>query len=271
MNNLFTIKQAAEIVHMTSETLRHYDRIGLVKPCLIEESSQYRYYSEQELVRLQTIALLKQMDMSLTEIKEILCQDDLSKVIAFLKQAEKNADEKIARLQYAKSKIKLACADYEKKLSQLDGLNNLNDFCVKKIPERTILISDRLEYPTLRNLWNYHSYFYQQLSDALRPQFLFEDMAGMITRQGRSRLFAVCVKYPDFDGLVTLPAGNYLCGSCTEETKDSVLQTMMEKAKKEFDITPQFIIHNIVVNGILQWSYQIQLLLEKQDGLLAAP
>ena len=32
MNKYFSIGEAAKAVHTTSETLRHYDRIGLVKP-----------------------------------------------------------------------------------------------------------------------------------------------------------------------------------------------------------------------------------------------
>ena len=104
----FTIKQAAELAGTTSETLRHYDRIGLVKPCQRDKFSGYRYYSQQEIVQLKTIELLKMMDFSLTDIKDLLQQKDLSCVIARLKQAEQSADQKIARLKYAKEKIKRA-------------------------------------------------------------------------------------------------------------------------------------------------------------------
>ena len=37
MKNYFSISQAAKIVDMTTETLRHYDRIDLVKPCKVDE------------------------------------------------------------------------------------------------------------------------------------------------------------------------------------------------------------------------------------------
>lgn len=55
MNIFFTVKQAARIVGMTSETLRHYDRIGLVKPCRKDEFTGYRYYSRAGTLQLQTI------------------------------------------------------------------------------------------------------------------------------------------------------------------------------------------------------------------------
>lgn len=259
MDKLYTIKQAAEKVRMTSETLRHYDRIDLVKPCYKDELSGYRYYSEQELVRLQTIELLKTMDLTLMEIKDILQQNNLHRIITLLKQAEKNADEKIAHLQDAKSRIKRAYTDYENKLNNVD--NQKGEFFVKHLSERVIMLSDKLEYPTIKNLWNYHNHFYKQIEETLQSQFLFEDMAGMFTTPEKTRLFAICIKYPSIEGLTILPEGNYLCANCTEENKDMVLQKLLQKAKTEFGVCPDVVLHSIVITGVLQWNYQIQLLI----------
>lgn len=257
---LYTIKQAANKVNMTSETLRHYDRIGLIKPHQKDEQTGYRYYSEQELVQLQTIELLKTMDLTLMEIKVILQQNELPKIIELLKQAEKKAEEKIAHLQDAKSRIKRAYTDYENKLNNTNHQDG--EFFVKHLSERVIMLSDKLEYPTLKNLWNYHSHFYHQIEEALQSQYAFEDMAGMLTISEKTRLFAICSKYPSFDGLTILPEGNYLCVNCTEENKDAALQNLLQKAKTEYGVCPDIVIHRIVITGVLQWSYQIQLLIQ---------
>ena len=90
-------------VRTTSETLRHYDRIGLVKPSKKDEWTHYRYYTEQDIVRLHTVRALQVMDLPLQEIKKVLEYDDLEKIVDFLAQAEKKADKKIAALQYSKS------------------------------------------------------------------------------------------------------------------------------------------------------------------------
>lgn len=259
MKNYFSIKQAAESVGMTSETLRHYDRIGIVKPCYRDESTGYRYYSEQELVKLQTIELLKSMDFTLTEIGDILQLDNLHKVIKALKQAEENANKKIAYLQYAKEKIKRAYTDYENKLNNID--TKKDDFFVMHMPKRVILISNSMEHASLKNLWNYHEHFYKQLDTSLESQFLFEDMAGIITTPEKSRLFAICLKYPSTEELTILPEGNYLCANCTEDNKDTVLRELLHKLKMESNICPNIIVHIISVTGILQWNYQIQILL----------
>ena len=58
LKKFFSIGETAKIVGLTSETLRHYDRIGLVKPCKADEWTGYRYYSRQEIVKLDTIKAL---------------------------------------------------------------------------------------------------------------------------------------------------------------------------------------------------------------------
>lgn len=117
MKEFFTISQTAKIVDMTTETLRHYDRIDLVKPCRTDEWTGYRYYSQQEIVRLNTIRALRCMDLTLSEIKEILAYNDFNKIVESLKKAEKCADEKIAELNYSKAKIQRARMFYENKLN----------------------------------------------------------------------------------------------------------------------------------------------------------
>lgn len=79
MKSYFSVGEAARAVHMTSETLRHYDRIGLVTPSKKDEWTQYRYYTAQDLVRLQTVRALQMMDLPLQEIKKVLAYDDLEK------------------------------------------------------------------------------------------------------------------------------------------------------------------------------------------------
>ena len=116
MDRFFSVGEAAKAANTTAETLRHYDRIGLVKPSKKDEWTRYRYYTEQDIVRLNTVRALQLMDLPLQEIKKVLEYDDLEKIIAFFQQAEKRADEKIAALQFSKAKIQLAKADYVRNL-----------------------------------------------------------------------------------------------------------------------------------------------------------
>lgn len=256
----FSIGAAAKAAHTTTETLRHYDRIGLVKPSKKDEWTKYRYYTEQDIVRVNTVRALQLMDLPLREIKQVLEYDDLGKIVEFLEQAEKKADEKIAALQYSKSKIQFAKLDYARKLQAHKSPKGL---FIKEIPERVILLSDSLEAPTLDNLWNYLSHFYEKVTPARKEQFCFEDLAGIYTENGLSRLFAVCTRHAEIDGLKILPKGKYLCASCTEESRRRRLDELVNKAKTEHGVAPQFTVQLIVVSGILQWNYEVQVYIGK--------
>ncbi len=260
MKKYFSVGEAAKVVHTTSETLRHYDRIGLVKPSKKDEWTNYRYYTEQDIVRLNTVRALQLMDLSLQEIKRVLEYDDLEKIVDFLAMAERKADEKIAALQYSKSKIKLARADYE---SKLRARQEFSGTFLKDYPERVILLSDTLEKPTLDNLWNYLGHFYDKLTPDLKDKFSFEDLAGIYTENGITRLFAVCTNFVHMEGLKVLPKGRYLCTSCTEENRERMLEQMVETARAEYGAEPEFTVQIIVVSGILQWNYEVQVYVDK--------
>ena len=262
MKKYFSIGEAARAVHTTSETLRHYDRIGLVQPSKKDEWTNYRYYTEPDIVRLNTVRALQLMDLSLREIKKVLEYDDLEKIVDFLGQAEKKADEKITALQYSKSKIRLAKADYEQKLQ---GQQKFNRTFLTEYPERVVLLSDTLEEPTLDNLWNYLSHFYDKVTPALKDQFAFEDMAGIYTENGLSRLFAVCIRYVHIDGLKVLPKGKYLCANCTEENREQTLRALIHIDQTKYGVDPAFTVQLIVVSGILQWNYEVQVYVDSKN------
>lgn len=258
MINYFSISEAAKIVGLTTETLRHYDRIDLVKPCKKDQWSGYRYYSEQEIVRLNTIQALRCMDLSLKEIKKVLEYDNLEEIIEFLKQAEKKANQKIEQLKYAKSKIQLARGDYEKKQN---GKQMRQEIFYQQIDERVILLSNSMQQPTLSNLWNYHSHFYEQTNDLQKQKYSFEDLAGIYTKDGKSSLFAVCIQYPSKKDLVILPSGTYICANCSEKDREDILKKLLDIIKQKYGKNPEFIVQMVVITGILQWNYQIQIFL----------
>lgn len=255
MEKYLSVSEAAKAVGTTSETLRHYDRIGLVKPSHRDSWTAYRYYTEKDIVRLNTVRALQLMDLPLREIKRVLEYDDLQKIVDFLAQAEKHADKKIDALRYAKAKIRLAKDSYESKLKEY---KNPDGLCVRDIPQRVILLSDTLEYPTVDNLWNYLGHFYDKLPASLKDRFSFEDLAGIYTQNGVSRLFAVCTRYVKADGLKTLPKGKYLCSGCTEENSRQVLSEVIRTARTKYLSEPEFTVQLIVISGILNWNYEVQ-------------
>lgn len=261
MEKFLSISKTSKIVGMTSETLRHYDRIGLLKPSKIDEWTNYRYYSSQDIVKLNTIKALQCMGLSLEKIKEILELQDFDKIVKLLRQAENSAEEKIKELNSAKSKIERARLFYE---SKLKGKNNTNSILIRNLPKRVILLSKNMTEPTLDNLYNYHRHYYSQIKDKDKDKFSFEDIAGIYETKEDSRLFAVCIKYKEDENLKILPKGKYLCVDCTEENRAVMREKLCNIAKEEYGVNPDFIVEIVVLSGILQWNYQIQILIENE-------
>lgn len=258
MKIYFSVGETAKAVHTTIETLRHYDRIGLVKPSKKDDITNYRYYTQQDIVRINTVHALQQMDLPLQKIKEVLDYNDLEKIIAFLSEAEKKVDEKMALLEYSKAKIQLAKFDYENKLRTYFQTDSIT---ITYFQERVIMLSETLETPTLDNLWNYLSHFYDKIEPQRKEQFAFDDMAGIYTENGLSKMFAVCTRYEKVTDLKVLPRGNYLCVNCNEENRADKLKDLIQIAKEEHGIQPKFTVQQIIVSGILQWNYQAQIYL----------
>lgn len=256
MDKFFSISETAHLVGLTSETLRHYDRIGLVKPSYTDLKTGYRFYSQQKIVELNTIKALRCMDFSLSKIKEILAYDDFSKIVSSLKEAGRSADEKIAELTYSKEKINRALRYYEEKI---DGQSTSDGVFVKSYPQRVILLSNTLETPSLDNLWNYHKHFFNQIPEEKKDLFSFEDLAGIYEENGRSQLFAICTRHTNIEGIRVLKKGRYLCSDCTEDNRFEIIDALKKKAMDVYGVVPGAAIQLVVLSGILQWNYQVQI------------
>jgi len=61
----------ATIAGVSVRTLHHYDEIGLLKPSEVRDNG-YRYYSDEDLERLQQILFFKELDLPLQEVRAIL-------------------------------------------------------------------------------------------------------------------------------------------------------------------------------------------------------
>ena len=66
-----TVKEVSHITGVSVRTLHHYAAIDLLKPAKVTEAG-YRLYDDVSLQRLHAILLLKELQFSLKDIKEIL-------------------------------------------------------------------------------------------------------------------------------------------------------------------------------------------------------
>ena len=65
------IGEFSQMMQVTVKTLRHYEQKGILFPCKVDEWTGYRYYSVEQMQRLNTIRQLQSLGFSLDEIKEL--------------------------------------------------------------------------------------------------------------------------------------------------------------------------------------------------------
>ncbi|WP_414040191.1 heavy metal-responsive transcriptional regulator [Acidithiobacillus sp. M4-SHS-6] len=103
MDTPVTIGRLAREAGLAAETLRYYERIGLIQP-VQRTQSNYRLYDGHAGSRLRFIRRAQNLGFSLSEVKELLdisssAENDMGEVKALTEQKIAEIDFKIADLQ----------------------------------------------------------------------------------------------------------------------------------------------------------------------------
>lgn len=94
---MLSIGEFSRTCLVSVKTLRHYDRIGLLKPIYVDPSTGYRYYSQEQLKEMLYIQRLKRYGFPLEEIRTLLaCPDTRILSSRLLQQREKLIQQKRA-------------------------------------------------------------------------------------------------------------------------------------------------------------------------------
>lgn len=73
---LIGIGAFAARARLSAKALRLYDRLGLLSPARVDEATGYRFYRPGQVERARLVALLRQLDMPLARIAEVVDADD---------------------------------------------------------------------------------------------------------------------------------------------------------------------------------------------------
>lgn len=129
MKDKFLIGELSKIFDISTDTLRYYDKIGLLNP-EYDKDNGYRYYSIEKFFILSRILFLKNLDIPLTNIKKYLENQKTDHLLKLLKSEEEKLDNKINRLMNLKGKI-------TKKIELIEGVDkHINQVRVERLPER---------------------------------------------------------------------------------------------------------------------------------------
>lgn len=140
MKDYLSITEMAKLRDLTTETLRHYDRIGLFKPEYVDPITNYRYYSSAQFEILGTIKELRQLGMSLDDIAEYFNDRNLEKSTRILKEQHELLKKEIKEKTVLEKTLR-------RKLSFINKINAIQKVGVptfKVMPQRFMITHGKL-------------------------------------------------------------------------------------------------------------------------------
>lgn len=108
------IGQMAKVNRVTEQTLRHYDKIGLLKPHYIDESNNYRYYHLKQCARLDMIQNMKSFGMSLDQIKAQLDKQDVTVIQSLLEKEKAKLEIHIKDINLTKKAVERTIENFKR-------------------------------------------------------------------------------------------------------------------------------------------------------------
>jgi len=101
MSHLLSIGRFSRLTQLSVKALRLYDRLGLLRPALVDLATGYRYYSPSQVATATRIRLLRSAEMPLHEIGAILRAPDADDVRRRLMSQRLRLEGRIAACQEA--------------------------------------------------------------------------------------------------------------------------------------------------------------------------
>lgn len=148
---MYTIGQFSKIGRVSTKTLRYYDEIDLLKPVHVDYESQYRYYSDEQVLKILFISELKEYGLKLEEIKVILDKQDVNLLKKFLDKKMDEIDKEVQRNLKLREFI-------EQKIMKIESGGNLmevtKDLKVELKDRETLVVASRRATTSMENSGN---------------------------------------------------------------------------------------------------------------------
>lgn len=131
--SLLRIGEVAKMYHLSVELLRYYDKIGLLKPEIVDSDSGYRYYGVKQLEHLNLIRFARTMDIPLERIAKYFHNPQVENLLDML-------NEQQAVLERRKKEILSLQHKLNDKVNQINGVLNNSLGRIRYQKEKACLI-----------------------------------------------------------------------------------------------------------------------------------
>lgn len=93
---MFKIGDFSRLAKVSVRMLRYYDELGLLKPAEVDRFTGYRFYTTSQISKVNKIVKLRGMGFNMSEITEILDEQDDAVLLAVLQSKKQQIEEAIS-------------------------------------------------------------------------------------------------------------------------------------------------------------------------------
>lgn len=108
MRNHFTISEFAKLRNININSLRYYEKIGLLKPAFIDPHTGYRYYTAEQLAVLDVILLCIDLRIPLKDLSQYVDKNGMLHSGRLFEDGKRLAQRQIHEIQMGLNKIEYA-------------------------------------------------------------------------------------------------------------------------------------------------------------------
>lgn len=112
MDGKLTIGELAELFGVSTDTLRYYEKAGILSSQKNDDNG-YRYYSNEEVIVLMDILFFRSMKLSIKDIKQIITKMGIADIKKLLYQNQRLIEDRIRELTKLKKTIIQVVSHYE--------------------------------------------------------------------------------------------------------------------------------------------------------------
>ncbi|MDP9381125.1 MAG: helix-turn-helix domain-containing protein, partial [Chloroflexota bacterium] len=135
------ISEFSGLGRVTIKALRLYDRLGLLKPVWVDPDSGYRFYTLDQLPRLNRILALKDLGFSLGEIRGQLDEDPSPAELRGMLRLKRAELER----QVAEGRERLAWVEARLRQIEREGMPPVYDVALKSVPSLMVASARSVE------------------------------------------------------------------------------------------------------------------------------
>jgi effector-binding domain-containing protein len=195
---MLKIGDFSRLSRVSVKALRYYDEIGLLKPVEVDRFTGYRYYSAEQLPRLNRIVALKDLGLSLVEVSQMLDETlTADRIAAVLRGKQAELEQRLQDSQGQLSRLEEWLKTVEKEVKM-----PAYEVVIKKVDRQTV-VSVRDVIPTYGDVGQ-----------------LFGEVFGYLGSQGVNPIGAPLAIYhdgeyreQDVDVEVAVPVANKVPGN----------------------------------------------------------